>query len=134
MSTDLPAALFRTTFRSCHMSRKLELRRCWLASLLLWLVASAHGQMVTATVAVGSGPNAIAVNQATNKIYVANRVSNNVTVIDGATNNTMTIGAGSGPAAVAVNTVSNKVFVANSPSNNVTVIYGFNNFTSTLSA
>ena len=36
----------------------------------------------------------MAVNPATNKIYVANWTSNNVTVIDGATNATTTVSAG----------------------------------------
>jgi YVTN family beta-propeller protein len=39
---------------------------------------------------------------ATNQIYVANEGSNNVTVIDGATNVTATVSAGANPYAVAV--------------------------------
>jgi DNA-binding beta-propeller fold protein YncE len=39
-----------------------------------------------AVVAAGDGPYSVAVNEATNKIYVANRLSDKVTVIDGATN------------------------------------------------
>jgi len=35
-------------------------------------------------------PNSVALNPVTNKIYVANFSSNNVTVIDGATNSTTT--------------------------------------------
>ena len=38
--------------------------------------------------------NAVAVNPVTNKIYVANYGSNNVTVIDGATNATTTVSRG----------------------------------------
>jgi YVTN family beta-propeller protein len=49
------------------------------------------------------------VNPVTNKVYVANSGSNSVTVIDGATNDTLTVDAGDGPYAVAVNTVTNKV-------------------------
>ena len=48
----------------------------------------------------------MAVNPVTNKIYVANYGSNNVTVIDGATNGTTTVTAGNGPGAVAVNPVT----------------------------
>ena len=40
----------------------------------------------TARVAPGLSPVAVAVNPVTNKIYVANSNSNDVTVIDGATN------------------------------------------------
>ena len=39
----------------------------------------------------------MAVNPVTNRIYVANNGSNNVTVIDGATNATSTVAAGSIP-------------------------------------
>ena len=56
----------------------------------------------------------MAVNPVTNKIYVANYDSDNVTVIDGATNDTTT-GARRvvRPCAVAVNPVTNKIYVAN---------------------
>jgi YVTN family beta-propeller protein len=76
----------------------------------------------TAWIAAGTTPNAVAVNPATNKIYVPNYVSANVTVIDGATNTTTTVAAGSGPASVAVNPVTNKIYVANYDSNDVTVL------------
>jgi YVTN family beta-propeller protein len=62
------------------------------------------------------------VNPVTNKIYVVNNGSSNVTVIDGATNDTTTVAAGTSPYAVAVNPVTNKTYVANSGSDNVTVI------------
>jgi YVTN family beta-propeller protein len=79
----------------------------------------------TASVATGTDPNAVAVNPVTNKIYVANQGSNNVTVIDGATNNTTTVavgtGPGTGPSAMAVNPTTNQIYVANTASNNVTV-------------
>ena len=53
-------------------------------------------------------------NPVTNKIYVANCGSDNVTVIDGATNVTTTVAVGHAvPLAVAVNPVTNKVYVAN---------------------
>ena len=80
-------------------------------------------------------PAAVAVNPVTNKIYVANCSSNNVTVIDGATNAT-THGAPPGTilVAVAVNPVTNKIYVANYGSNNVTVIDGATNATTTVAA
>jgi YVTN family beta-propeller protein len=68
----------------------------------------------------------------TNKIYVANSYSNNVTVIDGATNLTTTVGTGTDPRAVAVDPVSNEIYVANYGSNNVTVIDGATNLTTTV--
>ena len=76
----------------------------------------------------------MAVNPVTNKIYVANRGSDNVTVIDGATNGTTTVAAGTSPLAVAVNPVTNKIYVANQGSDNVTVIDGATNGTSTVAA
>jgi YVTN family beta-propeller protein len=76
--------------------------------------------------------NAVAVNPVTNKIYVTNYDSDNVTVIDGATNLTTTVAAGSRPTAVAVNPVSNKIYVANYDSANVTVIDGATNATTTV--
>jgi DNA-binding beta-propeller fold protein YncE len=51
-------------------------------------------------------------------------VSNNVTVIDGATNNTTTVAAGTWPYAVAVNPNTNQIYVVNNGSNNVSVIVG----------
>jgi len=69
------------------------------------------------------------VNPVTNKIYVTNSSSNNVTVINGVTNNTATVPTGTSPCAVAVNPVTNMVYVANSGSDNVTVIDGANNAT-----
>ena len=77
------------------------------------------------TVPAGTNPTAIAVNPVTNKIYVANSGSNNVTVIDGATNGVVTtVVAGTTPNAIGVNPVTNKVYVVNNGSNNVTVIDG----------
>src|SRR5258708_32192580 len=67
-----------------------------LASLFL-LAGHTQAQTVTKTVAAGSTPFSVAVNPVTNKVYVANRDSNNVTVIDGATNTTTTVAAGSDP-------------------------------------
>ena len=48
--------------------------------------------------AAGDAPYAVAVNPVTNKIYVVNYTSNNVTVIDGATNDTTTVPPGPAPA------------------------------------
>jgi YVTN family beta-propeller protein len=62
------------------------------------------------------------VNPLTNKVYVVNMSSSNMTVIDGATNSTTTVPTGNWPRAVAVNTVTNKIYVANMASSDVTVI------------
>jgi len=99
---------------------------------LLFAGASAQGQATTASVNVGTLPYAAALNPATNKIYVANSGTNNVTVIDGATNKTLTVSAGTDPIAVAVNPITNKIYVANQGSNNVTVIDGLTNTPSSI--
>jgi YVTN family beta-propeller protein len=94
----------------------------------------ADAQNGTITVPAGSGPNVVAVNPVTNKVYVANQGSDNVTVIDGVTNATTTVTTGSIPIAIAANPVTNKIYVANVGSNNVTVIDGATNETATVPA
>lgn len=88
-------------------------------------------------------PAALAVNESTNKIYVAN--SGGTVVIDGATNATTLVvdpnakgGGGGGlafpsgfPAGLAVNSSTNKIYVANA-GGNVTVIDGATNSTTTV--
>src|SRR5260370_3514295 len=120
---------FRPRGSSCPWTR-------WFASVLLQatvvavlalVAAPAHGQTVSATVSVGKTPDAVAINPVTNRIYIANQGSNNVTVIDGASNTAITVSVGSRPIAVAVNPATNKVYVANQNSNNVTVIDAANN-------
>jgi YVTN family beta-propeller protein len=84
---------------------------------------------VSATINVGDTPQGLAVNPVTDKIYVANEGSNNITVIDGASNRTKTIddvgpGTNPGPTAVAVNPATNRIYVANLFSDTVVVIDG----------
>ena len=88
----------------------------------------------TSTINAGTYPYAVAVNPATNKIYVANDGSNDVTVIDGASGLTTAVAVGTSPRSIEVNTVTNKIYVANSGSSNVTVIDGNTNSTSTVFA
>src|SRR6266852_1928416 len=99
------------------------------ALLLLSWPMRGYSQTAVTTIPAGTNPLAAAVNPVTNKIYVANRGSNNVTVIDGAKNTTTPVTAGTNPAGVAVNPVTNKIYVANQGSNNVTVIDGATNGT-----
>jgi YVTN family beta-propeller protein len=89
-------------------------------------------------------PRAVAVNPATNKIYVADSGSfdrgiaphnpGKVTVFDGATNTATDIidPNADGPVGIAVNPTTNKIYVANARSGNVTVIDGATNATTTL--
>jgi YVTN family beta-propeller protein len=102
--------------------------------VIVFLVsAPLYADWVTDTVSAGVGPWAICVNPNTNKIYVANDNSGNVTVIDGATNTTSTVATGDYPNAVCVNPNTNKIYVANKGSDNVTVIDGATNSTTTVS-
>jgi len=75
---------------------------------------------------VGSSPADIKVNIHTNKIYVANRESDSVSVIDSNSGNTKTIRVGVEPRAIAVDGTSNKIYVVNERSNTVSVIDGYN--------
>ncbi len=110
--------------------------RRWKAALLLLaaLLLASSAQAQQTVVPAGEAPSAVAVNPVTNKIYVANFNSANVTVIDGATNTAETVDAGDGPRAVAVNPVTNKIYVANLLSANVTVIDGATNAVVTVDA
>src|SRR5229473_2027191 len=97
-----------------------------------WLGQQMEKQPATtaATVAVGTSPSGIAVDEKTNFIYIANAGNTqnpgNVTVINGATNATTTLSdpKAVSPVAIAADSATNKIYVANSGSNNVTVIDG----------
>jgi YVTN family beta-propeller protein len=87
-----------------------------------------------ATVTVGASPFALAIDHASDTIYVANQADNTVSVIDGATcNGTDTSGCGqtptavavgSGPNGVAVDQRTDTVYVTNGGTDTVSVIDG----------
>lgn len=105
-----------------------------IAACGVMVAIATQAQTVSDIVEVGSYPDAVAVNPVTNKIYVANEGSNNVTVIDGATNSTTVVPTGNDPVALAVNSMTNKIYVVNAGSNSVTVIDGATNDTTTVAA
>jgi RHS repeat-associated protein len=77
---------------------------------------------------VGDGSLWLAVNPSTNRIYVTNNSSDNVSVIDGATNTVVaTVPVGDAPVGVAVNPSTNRIYVANYDDDTVTVIDGATN-------
>ena len=81
--------------------------------------------MQTISDPAASHPIAIAVDAVTGTVYVANSASDNVTVINGATNQILaTIDADLNPIAIDLNPSTNMIYVANSGRNNVTVISG----------
>jgi len=92
----------------------------------------AAAQTLITTISTGGYPIAVGVNGTTNKIYVANQNSSNLTVIDGATYSTTTVMTGTYPAGVAVNSATNKIYVANG-NGSVTVVDGATNHTTTIS-
>ena len=115
-----PKALPFPSFAGRHKSRSFmaSLTGLMVASVCMMVMTTVSAQSVTATVAAGISPRAVAINPVTNQIYVANINSNNVTVIDGVTNSTATVAAGTNPTAVAINPVTNKIYVANEASAN----------------
>ncbi|HUI28700.1 MAG TPA: YncE family protein [Candidatus Acidoferrales bacterium] len=74
----------------------------------------------------------IALNPATGKVYVADRGSSDIKVIDGATYETTTLTGGAGQGAMAVDEALNRIYIANSNDNTVTVLDGRTNGITTL--
>jgi YVTN family beta-propeller protein len=84
-----------------------------------------YAQTVIATIDVGVNPIGVAVNPATNRIYVTNNADDTVSVIDGTTNTVIaTVDVGDYPDGIAVNPTTNRIYVANAGDNTVSVIDG----------
>ena len=80
------------------------------------------------TAAFKVGKLGVCVNPSTNRVYVTNADSNNVSVIDGATNKVIaTVPVGSSPLGVCVNPNTNRVYVTNDNIGKVSVIDGATN-------
>lgn len=76
-------------------------------------------------VPVGADPFGVAVDNATNDVFVTNTGSDNVSVISASTDQPITsIDVGPSPYGVAYDWVSNEIYVANGGGNNVTIISG----------
>jgi len=100
----------------------------------LTVIDGATNAITTIPLAVVGGTSAIAVDQVTNRIYLASGAAggSTFTVLDGATNNTVTqLTLGAITTAISVNEVTNKIYVASGFASNVAVIDGA---TETLSA
>lgn len=94
-----------------------------LAGLALAAPLALHAQSVITTVPTGNTPRAIAVNAATNRVYVTNEFSNNVSVLDGASGAVLaTVPTGPRPQYIAVNPATNRVYVSNGGDSSQTVI------------
>ena len=92
------------------------------------VVINGSSDSVLTRITVGSTPSAIAVDDNTNTIYVANYGSNSVSVING-TNNFVkaTIPVGQLPYGIAVNPNTNRIYVSNFGSGTVSIIDGLTN-------
>jgi YVTN family beta-propeller protein len=77
---------------------------------------------ITATIAVGEAPKAIAVDPDTGYAYVTNELSDSVSVIDDSDTLAATIPVGDAPKGVAVDAEGDRVFVVNAGSGTVSVI------------
>jgi len=108
------------------------------------VIDGATNSMTTLHDPNANGPDDIAVNSVTNKVYVANLWTGNITVIDGATDSIITIKDPNAnqmqSVAVAVNSVTDKIYVvnnnrfgfSNTTIGNITVVDGASNTTSTV--
>jgi YVTN family beta-propeller protein len=64
------------------------------------------------TIPTGADPSGIAIDAASNRIYVANESSHTVTVVDGATHAAQSIAVGPRPQYIAVNPLTHRVYVS----------------------
>ncbi|HYK94051.1 MAG TPA: YncE family protein, partial [Thermoplasmata archaeon] len=95
---------------------------CASPGTLTVLNSSGHPQVVT-SIPVGYGPDSSTVTDS-DHVFVANACSDNVTVVDGATQRVIlpSIPVGSFPAALAFDSLHDQVIVANENSGNLTVL------------
>lgn len=90
-------------------------------------VIDTHSRVVS-MVGTGDVPIAAAVNAATNRVYVVNYGSSDVTVIDGGSRRAVaTVTVGRWPQQVAVNPLTNTIYVVNTHADSVSVIDGRTN-------
>jgi YVTN family beta-propeller protein len=87
------------------------------------------GSGVGSGIPVGSTPVDVAINPKTDRVYVVNKSSNSVSVIDGATDTILgsPIAVGATPEFIAVNPANNKIYVSNVNDQTVSVIDGATN-------
>ena len=97
----------------------------------IYAIDQAHGAVVVInsrtgvarSIATGTHPDAIAVNNATKRIYVVNSGAGNVSVIDGTVDQVIgTIKTDRRPYYIAVNEATNKAYVSNTFSKVMTVL------------
>jgi YVTN family beta-propeller protein len=79
-------------------------------------------------ISVGTGPNGVAINPGTNRIYIGNYISKTVSVIDGSSDSVIaTILVGNQSIDIGLNPITNRIYVGNYVDNTVSVIDGATN-------
>jgi len=107
------------------MKSKLFLMLAVATAVALLSGDAAAQPTVIATIPVAAVPLGVAVNPATNRIYVANADNNNVSVIDGTTGTVVAVVAAMyWPFGVAANPGTNRVYVTDNATDAVRVIDG----------
>ncbi|MCI4323489.1 MAG: PKD domain-containing protein [Thermoplasmata archaeon] len=87
------------------------------------VTAESIGEPVNLSIGVGSAPDGVAYDSGTGQVWVSNWASDNVSVIDGATDGVVaSVGVGNEPEGIAYDPGTGQIFVANSGSNNLSVI------------
>ena len=92
-----------------------------LACLAL-LAAALATNAAALQLAAGNSPSAIAIDASLDRVYVANEFSNDVTVIDGATQATHAVPVGPRPQHIAVNPATHRVYVSNGGDSSQSII------------
>lgn len=86
-------------------------------------VLDARTNAIVGKVTVGTNPWSVAVNEATNRIYVANHDGDSLSVVDGETDELLySIEVGRAPMFVAVSEATGRVYVTNAGDDTVSVI------------
>jgi len=107
----------------------------FLAGLALAAPIALYAQSVITTVPTGDTARAVAVNTATNRVYVTNEFSNNVSVLDGGSGAILaTVPTGPRPQYIAVNPATNRIYVSNGGDSSQTVIDGASLATTSLAS
>ena len=100
-------------------------------------IKDTSGPNANDTLQVGGDPQGIAVNKATNKIYILKPLDGTVTVLDSKSGTVKNIPVGIGnnascPYCIGVDSMNNKIYVANGQSNTVSVIDGYSDTVKTI--
>ena len=104
------------------------LRPALAAAALALLATPAASQTVQPRITVGTNPVSVAVNPMTNKVYVANAGSNNLTIVNGGTGTPIaTLPMPAYPAWVAVDAEANRIYVSALTGANTTIVDGASN-------